>query len=70
VSPGQEAIKTKEYKAAEKDFPAWGDLTKRAALWELTTAVGLLNAGADILIMNHPDAVRELKKTIDKLIEG
>jgi acetyl-CoA synthase len=70
VSPGQEAIKTKEYKAAEKDFPAWGDLAKRAALWELTTAVGLLNAGADILIMNHPDAVRELKKTIDKLIEG
>ena len=69
VSPGQECAKIKEFKAAEKDFPAWGDLGKRAALWELTTAVNLLYAGADILIMYHPDAVKGTKETIAKLMD-
>jgi len=69
VSPGQECAKVKECKAAEKDFPAWGDLGKRTALWELTTALGMLNAGADLFIMYHPDAVRELKVAIDKLMD-
>jgi acetyl-CoA decarbonylase/synthase complex subunit delta len=70
VSPGQECAKIKELKASEKDFPAWGDLKKRAAYWELTTAVSLLYAGADILIMYHPDAAVATKKTIKKLMNG
>ena len=70
VAPGQECVKIKELKASEKDFPAWGDLAKRAAIWELSTAMGLLYAGADLLIMSHPDAVRELKTAIDKLMDG
>jgi len=69
VSPGQECAKVKECKAAEKDFPAWGDLGKRAAQWELTTALGFLHAGADLFIMYHPDAVRELKKTIGAMMD-
>ena len=69
VSPGQECIKVKECKAAEKDFPAWGDLGKRAAQWELTTALGFLHAGADLFIMYHPDAVRELKKAIGAMMD-
>ena len=36
VSPGQECAKIKEVKASEKDFPTWGDLAKRAAIWELS----------------------------------
>jgi acetyl-CoA synthase len=70
VAPGQECVKVKELKASAADFPAWGDLAKRAALWELSTAMGLLYAGADLLIMSHPEAVRELKKAIDQLMEG
>ena len=62
VSPGQECAKIKELKASEKDMPAWGDLRKRAALWELTTAMSLLYAGADILIMYNPEAVAALKR--------
>jgi acetyl-CoA synthase len=69
VSPGQECAKVKETRAAEKDFPAWGDLAKRAAQWELTTALGLLHAGADLFIMYHPDAVRELKKAIEAMMD-
>ena len=70
VAPGQECVKVKEFKASSADFPAWGDLAKRAAIWELSTALGLLYAGADLLIMSHPDAVRELKTAIDKLMDG
>ena len=69
VSPGQECAKIKELKATEADFPEWGDLAERAAIWELTTATNLLYAGADLLIMYHPEAVMELKKTIDGLMD-
>jgi CO dehydrogenase/acetyl-CoA synthase delta subunit len=68
VSTGQECAKIKEFKALESDFPEWGDLKKRALLWELTTAVNLLYAGADILIMYHPEAAMQAKKTILKLM--
>jgi acetyl-CoA synthase len=70
VAPGQECAKVKESKAAEKDFPAWGDLGKRAVQWELTTALGMLHAGADLFIMYHPDAVRELKQAIERMMDG
>jgi acetyl-CoA synthase len=70
VSTGQECGKVKESKASEKDFPAWGNLDKRTALWELATATSLLYAGADLLIMYNPTAVMETKKTIYKLMDG
>lgn len=70
VSPGYECAKVKEFKAAESDFPDWGDLDKRAAVWELTTAVSLVYAGADILIMYHPEAVMRTKRTISELMDG
>ena len=69
ASPGPECAKTKELRAAESDFPAWGDLSKRAVMWELATAVSLLYAGADLLIMYHPEAVAGVKRTIEGLIE-
>jgi acetyl-CoA decarbonylase/synthase complex subunit delta len=68
VSPGQECAKTKELRAEEKDFPAWGDLRKRAATWEYVTAASLLYSGADILIMYNPDAAVAIRKTISKLM--
>ena len=68
VSPGQECAKIKESKAEEAAFPEWGDLGKRSALWELSTAMGLLQAGADILIMYHPEAAMALRKSIDRLM--
>ena len=70
VSPGQECAKIKELRASEKDVPAWGDLRRRATLWELTTAMNLLYAGADILIMYNPEAVAALKRAIARLMDG
>jgi CO dehydrogenase/CO-methylating acetyl-CoA synthase complex beta subunit/CO dehydrogenase/acetyl-CoA synthase delta subunit len=69
VSVGQECAKIKEFKAPEESFPEWGDVVKRAIYWETATAVTLLNAGADILIMYSPQAVEAVKKTIAQLME-
>ena len=70
VSPGLECAKLKEFKAPEASFPTWGDLGRRAAIWELSTATSLLYAGADILIMYHPEAAMAVQKTIGRLLEG
>ncbi|WP_461246728.1 acetyl-CoA decarbonylase/synthase complex subunit alpha/beta [Treponema sp. R6D11] len=70
VSVGQECAKIKEFKAPESSFPDWGDLTKRAAYWEIAAATTLLYAGADILILYTPEAVTTVKKTINSLMDG
>lgn len=69
VSPGQECAKIKELRAEEADFPAWGDLERRAAMWELATATSLLYAGADVLIMYHPEAATSLRRAIVSLMD-
>ena len=70
VSPGQECAKIKEVKADEADFPAWGDLGNRAVMWELSTALSLLYAGADILILYFPEAVKATKQAIVELSDN
>ncbi|MDR3551834.1 MAG: acetyl-CoA decarbonylase/synthase complex subunit delta [Clostridia bacterium] len=70
VTPGYECAKIKEFKAPAESFPTWGELGKRAALWELSTATSLLYAGADILIMYHPEAAMAARRTIDKLLDN
>ena len=70
VTPGQECAKIKEFKAPECDFPAWGDLGRRAAIWELASATSLLYAGADVLILYHPEAAKATKKAIRRLMDA
>jgi len=69
LSPGQECIKIKEFRASETDFPQWGELAKRAALWEIATAQSFLFAGANILICYHPQTVQTLKKSVNRLLD-
>lgn len=66
---GQEVWKAKEAKALESSQPLWGSEEKRGAMWEITTAMSLLMAGADILVMRHPEAVAIVKSQIDKLMK-
>ncbi|MCX5657160.1 MAG: acetyl-CoA decarbonylase/synthase complex subunit delta [Candidatus Omnitrophica bacterium] len=65
---GQETWRTKEAKVGEHDAPSWGKQKERAILWEAATATAFLNAGADILVMNHPRAVKLVKETISELM--
>jgi acetyl-CoA decarbonylase/synthase complex subunit delta len=70
LSPGYECAKLKESKASGDEYPAWGERTRRATIWELTTAVSLLYAGADVLIMYNPEAAVAAKRTISELLDG
>jgi acetyl-CoA decarbonylase/synthase complex subunit delta len=63
---GQEAWRAKEAKASQKEFPQWGPQKERGIIWEAATAVTLLQAGADILVMRHPGAVDCVRKYIQQ----
>ncbi|MGQ9629272.1 MAG: CO dehydrogenase/acetyl-CoA synthase subunit delta [bacterium] len=65
---GAEAWRVKEAKAPESEQPAWGPLSKRGPMWEITTATSMLISGADILVMRHPESVAGVRKTIEKLM--
>ena len=65
---GQEAWRAKEAKATSEEQPSWGDEKMRGVLWEVTTAVTLLQAGSDILVLRHPSAVAAVKGVIDELM--
>jgi acetyl-CoA decarbonylase/synthase complex subunit delta len=45
--------------------PNWGAREFRGPLWEVLTAVTVINAGADGMMMLHPEAVRMVKGLID-----
>lgn len=64
---GEESWKTKE---AKSENEIWGELKNRGILWEAATAAAFLQAGADILIMHHPDSVETIRKTISRLTEN
>jgi acetyl-CoA decarbonylase/synthase, CODH/ACS complex subunit delta len=62
-----EVWKTKEAKLAKADNPKLGDERKRSVLMEAVTAMSLLVAGADILIMRHPESISLVKEMIGEL---
>jgi len=63
----KETWKTKEAKLPESEDPKLGDAKKRGILLEAMSATALLVAGADILVMRHPEAIRLVKETITEL---
>ncbi|MBI4744712.1 MAG: acetyl-CoA decarbonylase/synthase complex subunit delta, partial [Actinobacteria bacterium] len=67
---GKEAWKAKEAKVSEEEEPVWGDPEKRGILWEVLTAVSLLMAGSDILIMRHPKAVEVVRTVVKELVKS
>jgi acetyl-CoA decarbonylase/synthase complex subunit delta len=64
----REVWKTKEAKASAEEAPALGDPKKRGILMEAVTAVTLLLAGADILVMRHPEAIKLVREVISDLM--
>jgi len=67
----KEVWKTKEVKMSEMEAPLLGDQKKRGILMEALTAQCVLLAGADILVMRHPEAVNLVKESIrDLMIRG
>ncbi|MCK4366463.1 MAG: acetyl-CoA decarbonylase/synthase complex subunit delta [Thermoplasmata archaeon] len=55
---------------AFKEDASLGEAGSRAILWEATTALSALMAGADALLMRHPDAVACVRESIKGLTGG
>jgi acetyl-CoA decarbonylase/synthase complex subunit delta len=70
VTPGFEAWKTKEAKV-EAGVPAtWGDWLERSINWETLTAMTLIEAGADIVVLRHAESLRRVKLAIADLMSA
>ncbi len=65
---GLESWRQKESKVNEGVPEAWGDLDERSVAWEMLTATALLMAGADILVLRHPETIRRTVHLIDRLM--
>ncbi len=67
VTVGYEAWRQKESKVGEGVPQAWGEWKERALNWETLTATALVESGADIVALRHPEAVRRVHTLIDEL---
>jgi acetyl-CoA decarbonylase/synthase, CODH/ACS complex subunit delta len=68
VTPGFEAWKTKESKVGEGVPEGWGDWKARAINWETLTAIALVESGADVVVLRHPESVSRVKEAIGELM--
>jgi len=64
----KEVWKTKEAKTKTEDAPSLGDAKKRGVLMEAITGMVLLLAGADVLVMRHPEAIKLVRETMADFI--
>ena len=64
---GREVWKTKEAKQPTEVDPKMGNAEKRGILLEAMSAMLLLLAGADVLIMRHPEAIKLIREMMSEL---
>jgi len=66
---GKEVWKTKEVHLADDEL-MMGNAKKRGVLLEAMSAMCLLLAGGDVLIMRHPEAIKLVREMMSELITG
>jgi len=62
-----EVWKTRETRLTKDEDPKLGDEKRRSVLIEAVTAMTLLVAGADIVVMRHPDSISLVRDMIGEL---
>ncbi len=68
VTSGEEAWRTKEARTNEGVPETWGDWVERAINWEVLTTSTLLESGADIVVLRHPESVKRVRIMINALM--
>ena len=66
---GHEVWSKKETFIPADEEPSWGEQPERSLAWEAVTAMALMQAGMNILVMRHPQAVKLVKQNIDELMQ-
>lgn len=67
---GSQAWRAKEAAASEEALPGLGSPSERGPLWETISATNYLQAGADLIVLRHPTAVKNVQENINRLYEG
>jgi acetyl-CoA decarbonylase/synthase complex subunit delta len=62
---GDEVWRVKEVKVPPDVEPLWGDMRVRGIHWEVATALSLIEAGASVLTLRHPESLRRLRSILD-----
>ncbi len=57
---GEETFKTKETKSDEFS-QSWGNLNERAKMFEITSASAITAAGANVIVVKHPQTIKTMK---------
>jgi len=57
---GEEALKVKEAKS-DTYSKSFGDFKTRSIMFEITTAAAVVTAGANLIVLEHPDSIKTLK---------
>jgi acetyl-CoA decarbonylase/synthase complex subunit delta len=70
VTPGEECWKAKESKVGEGVPEEWGDWLERAITWETLTSVMLVESGANIVVLRHPESLRRTREAIEDLTKS
>ena len=60
---GEEALKAKETKS-DTFSKSFGDFKERSIMYEITTASAVIAAGANLIVLEHPESITTLKKLI------
>jgi len=68
VTPGEECWKTKEAKVGTDVPEEWGDWLERAITWETLTSVMLIESGADLVVVRHPESLHRTQQAIKDLM--
>jgi CO dehydrogenase/acetyl-CoA synthase delta subunit len=68
VNVGEESWRQKESRVPEGVPESWGEFAARGVLWETVTATSLLESGADIVVLRHPDSIGLVQKSIVDLM--
>ena len=66
---GQETWHVKESRGTDEELPGQGDRRTRGLLWEGVTAVCLVLAGADMVVVRHPESIGLIKDSLSALGE-
>jgi acetyl-CoA decarbonylase/synthase, CODH/ACS complex subunit delta len=64
---GEDSWKAKEARLPQADMPTWGSEVQRGPAWEAAAAAAYLQAGTDIVVLLHPEAVGAVRRTISEL---
>ena len=65
---GAEVWSVKEAIVSEDDFPEWGPAEKRGINMEVSTAAACLAAGANAVILRHPESVTTVAALVKELM--